>query len=382
MKNSNQKIKSATITKTDLISLYFDKNMSLDEIGRHYGYLDRQPIMRLFKKFDIKTRSKADLMRLRFPIPEKQRVLDMMAGDMSILACSKKNNIPRATLTGWLNHYDITTEYFVNKDIKDVILSEKYTNSSPKEISDGLGVAIDVVKYYKKTFTAFSYNKNELLAKLYQYGYDLNSRGFVGQILSDDKNIYNSIIELTKDHKLQSNKFTERLYRIINDYTKDQSTHCKYCSTALKFYTLSMGYGNSSIGMCNVCLQKHNGFGVSAVSQKLFNDVYRRITLSSSDECYYHSLNEEHKLFVKNIDIVALSVYAEHINKSRYLLDFVLNNKVIEFDGTYYHKDTLKEEAKDAFLKHKGFEVLHVKEKDYKNNPEQVVNICLQFLKL
>ena len=45
------------ITKDILIELYYDNKMSLNDIGKHFGYYDRQPIQRLFKKFEIETKT-------------------------------------------------------------------------------------------------------------------------------------------------------------------------------------------------------------------------------------------------------------------------------------------------------------------------------------
>jgi len=60
----SKKALTKIITKSELEYLYFDKLMTLDEIGRHYGYIDRQPIMRLFKKHNIQSRTKSENAKL------------------------------------------------------------------------------------------------------------------------------------------------------------------------------------------------------------------------------------------------------------------------------------------------------------------------------
>ena len=61
--------------------------------------------------------------------------------------------------------------------------------------------------------------------------------------------------------------------------------------------------------------------------------------------------------------------------------------KIIEFDGTYWHGEHIirnsnkeREENRDKFLLSEGYNVLHIKEEDYRQNPDNVVKICLEFL--
>ena len=58
---------------------------------------------------------------------------------------------------------------------------------------------------------------------------------------------------------------------------------------------------------------------------------------------------------------------------------------IIEFDGDYWHSKQVanptREQKRDNGIKSLGYEVLHVKEKDYKDNPQKVVDKCLTFLK-
>lgn len=378
MKNLKNIMKTKTpiknITKDELIRLYFNENKNLDEIGTFFGYSDRQPIMRLFKKYNIKSRSKSELVKMRHPIPSKEDLLCMLNG-ISILTLSKKIKVHRGTIASWMAHHDIKSTYFINQD-KDLTSSE-YDNMSPKEISMKLGVPIDAVKYYRKSFTIKEYDRQTVIDKISEYGYDTNSKGFSCAIEQADANLYNSIIRLTNNHILQSDKFTERIYRLINNYTPTHVDICK-CGNILKFYTFVVGYGNSSHKICLKCNRSING--VSLVSQKLFWCIFNKLNETEKSSCFFDKLNTEKWVGVNKVDKQALSSYYG-LNKRFYLLDFVLNKKVIEFDGTYYHRDIIKEQAKDAFLHHKGYEVLHIKESDYYDNPEQVLHQCLHYLK-
>lgn len=62
------------------------------------------------------------------------------------------------------------------------------------------------------------------------------------------------------------------------------------------------------------------------------------------------------------------------------------NNKVIEFDGDYWHGERrgnqLRDKQRENDLKALGYvNILHVKERDYRNNPQAVIDECLQFIR-
>lgn len=381
---SNLKTNSKNITKEQLEILYNDKKMTLDSIGEYFGYADRQPIIRLFKKFNIKTRSRSENSNLVFKnkhnIPSKEELKKYLE-IMSVSKIAKKYNINRNSLTKIIKNYSLEINYFINSNIKENISKEEYRDLSPIELSLIFGVGVETIKYYKKTFTKKQYDLETIKEKFKMYNLNLNGKGLVKQIKCVDQNLYDSISRLTKNHHLQSNKFTERIYRLFNNYNEDKIERCKYCKNPLKFYTYELGYGNSENNICKNCLSNHCGFGVSIVSQKLFNLIYQNLNLTEYDICKYHDLNGEFIIYIENDDIIKLSKYANSLNKIKYHIDFIFNNKIIEFDGTYYHKDKDKDIAKDKFLNLKGYEVLHIDELEYKNNPEQILNKCIQFLK-
>lgn len=126
-----------------------------------------------------------------------------------------------------------------------------------------------------------------------------------------------------------------------------------------------------------------NGRGYSKISQKLFNQIFSEIK-DEFNEVFFATVNgtdEESNVF---------NEYMVHDDRSKnnYFLDFYVkdNNKVIEFDGDYWHgekrgnqtRDRLREEA----LNKLGFtNILHVKERDYKENPEAIVQKCVEFIR-
>jgi hypothetical protein len=60
------------------------------------------------------------------------------------------------------------------------------------------------------------------------------------------------------------------------------------------------------------------------------------------------------------------------------------SNKIIEFDGTYYHRNTpenkKRSEIRDQKLKKAGYDVLHILESDYRKHPKETLQKCVDFL--
>jgi very-short-patch-repair endonuclease len=64
-------------------------------------------------------------------------------------------------------------------------------------------------------------------------------------------------------------------------------------------------------------------------------------------------------------------------------LDFKKENRIIEFDGDYWHiteKSALRDKIRDKELKKMVYTILRIKENKYNKCPNNVVNSCLTFL--
>ena len=131
--------------------------------------------------------------------------------------------------------------------------------------------------------------------------------------------------------------------------------------------------------------------GYSKVSQELFMKIDEKLGDFANDSFF----------FVKNYET---EVEIEINGKKKFAkLDYELNNKVIEFNGDFwhanpkiYHKDDIltlhlvKRRVKDIWLndflrkqelERHGFKILIVWESDYAENPDRVVDECVKFLK-
>ena len=380
---SSLKVRTKDITKESLEDFYFNENMSQDEIGRHFGFFDRQPIMRLFKKYGIVAKSKKETSKIVFEnkhkLPTKDE-LECTLNEMTIAKAAIKYGIGRQAVSKLANEYGISTGYFVNANVKEEIKDAKYEHMTPKELALHFDVEVGVIRQYKKSFTIKEYDIEEIKQKFTFYSYDTRNQGFSKQLQYDDPNLYNSILNLTKNHTLYGTKITEKVYRVFNGYKPDQVEKCKYCGAHLKFYTYELGYGNSDHKICEGC--SNSIVGVSLASESLFNVIYEKIkhTLTENDECHYDGLNKELRIDITEEDYKKLPDHAYYLNKNYYRLDFVLNKKVIEFDGVFYHTEPKKELAKDALLNLKGYEIIHIIDTDYYKNKDETIQRCLTFL--
>jgi very-short-patch-repair endonuclease len=110
----------------------------------------------------------------------------------------------------------------------------------------------------------------------------------------------------------------------------------------------------------------------SKISQKLFDDIKNslpkdlKIYYAENNGEYFINLNDEQKI---------------NMNKFCIRPDFLIDNKIIEFNGDYWHKYTKdSDNNRYEFLKSLGYDILVIQECDYKKTPHNVLEKCLQFI--
>jgi hypothetical protein len=121
----------------------------------------------------------------------------------------------------------------------------------------------------------------------------------------------------------------------------------------------------------------------SRISQQLFWKIIEK--LNKTDSIFFAQLDEN-----KNPDFSGNNnEYRLKLTSKILIPDFIDINtkKIIEFDGTYWHgkhiiryTNKLREEDRDTALISDGYKVLHIKEEDYRNNPQECVLKCVDFL--
>ena len=121
----------------------------------------------------------------------------------------------------------------------------------------------------------------------------------------------------------------------------------------------------------------------SKISQEMYQSIWVRIkSRVDKNNVFFASLNESKEI----VESERNYEYRLMLNKSYILPDFFLLNegKIIEFDGTYYHRDTpeniKRERERDRNIIDSGYQVLHITEKEYTDNKESTVQKCIDFL--
>jgi len=75
------------------------------------------------------------------------------------------------------------------------------------------------------------------------------------------------------------------------------------------------------------------------------------------------------------------------IGKSFVRPDFFVGDigKIIEFDGDYWHGEgrgnKISDRIRDEKIREAGYDVIHIRERDYKNDPGESIRKCLEFIK-
>lgn len=133
-------------------------------------------------------------------------------------------------------------------------------------------------------------------------------------------------------------------------------------------------------------LNSYQRVNYSRISQEMFISIYNELlNIGFKDKVYFAKLDKNGKIHeTKNNYEFRLK-----LNKSYILPDFFIPsiNLIIEFDGTYYHRDTpenkKREKLRDENIINSGYDVIHISEKEYNDNKEiTVLKTVIRILKI
>lgn len=154
---------------------------------------------------------------------------------------------------------------------------------------------------------------------------------------------------------------------------------------SITFFIKKYGKDKGTKKYIDACLKKNLNRPksyFSKISQKLFKQI--KSTLKDSTDMLFATNGSELRLY-----------YTENNMPNRYCYDFAYKNKIIEYNGDWFHRNPLyydpllkenklilnRDAKKLELAKSRGFEVLVVWDSEYKLNPEAVLKKCIAFLK-
>ena len=110
----------------------------------------------------------------------------------------------------------------------------------------------------------------------------------------------------------------------------------------------------------------------SKISQQLFWSVF--FQYDNQDVCHFASLGNQHNNEL-TLKLSNRTIKPDFIDVAR--------RRIIEFDGDYWHGkryNSEREESRDRDIIADNYEILHIAEHDYKQDPQKVISECLSFL--
>ena len=174
------------------------------------------------------------------------------------------------------------------------------------------------------------------------------------------------------------------LKKFNNDYDLASEKYKEFQTRDLSWFVKKYGEikGKENYDKWVVKSRPSTGF-FSVISQELFKSIDEiLIDMNSTEICFYHDKNEEKQI-------------------SKFKVDFLFKNKVIEFYGVYFHMDPRffkvddfnqmvgltseqiwkKDEERMNIIKNNGYQTLIIWENDYFKNKEKIVKECIKYLK-
>lgn len=119
---------------------------------------------------------------------------------------------------------------------------------------------------------------------------------------------------------------------------------------------------------------RKNSSTYSKKSQKLFITILENCPITKEEVEFAENKGER---------IFTFEEYRDRMNAWWFSVDFIFKNKIIEFDGKYYHASEEvknKDKLQTEILEKNGFQVLRIDEREYDNNRIEVVDKCIKFL--
>jgi len=203
--------------------------------------------------------------------------------------------------------------------------------------------------------------------------------------------IYKNIIYYSYNKKGREYNLNKRIHRILNDSyvlcNVNSYDHLLLKNGPVQGFIKFQHHYTERKGIGNLDWYKRKYPDTfDEEYKKRYDKIFSRLPYSKISQELFDKLNVggkyatnggEQRFYISETDRINFNLNQKYI-----FVDYIYNNKIIEFDGTYWHRNTQeKDRNKTKFLEHKGFDILRIDEKSYNQNKGLVVDRCLKFLK-
>lgn len=201
-------------------------------------------------------------------------------------------------------------------------------------------------------------------------------------LLKDNPKLYKSVKYHTEKLRKKSNtqlRFTGELI-FLCEYDGDiNKLRCKThkCNGVISYQAVEKCFKHE---VCCDCYEPEIG-KVSIISQELFDNIECFV----DRECVYYKKGGEVKILLSDDEKKYLRLYGYQNNK--FFIDFVCENKIIEYDADYWHKSRKEyDKLRDTILEKRGYTVLRISDSEYNNtkkgmrNKQKTIEKCVEFL--
>jgi very-short-patch-repair endonuclease len=241
------------------------------------------------------------------------------------------------------------------------------------------------------------YTKNKTIEILLKNDYYLKLLGKAKNrtLLKENPKLYSSIFENTKfmnSFNKNNNKFSTRILVLTKYKGIEENIKCKKCKENFTTFNYEIFDFNDLCYDCfhynnknkypkkgwfrknyllnwedeyekfyhqNVLRLNNYNQGYSKISQKIFWMIYEKLTQLEKENTHFKELNNE--WYVKNTN-------------NFYFVDFKCGNKIIEFDGIYWHRNSKeKDEIRNTVYKNLGYQILIISENDFTDKKSNII---------
>lgn len=254
----------------------------------------------------------------------------------------------------WLSHQEGWGKGEKNNNHKTNSTQHQRNSRSPRNI-----------EFYKKKYPELSLEEQEKLREQY--------------IQKNNQAIKNAVKQTNIEYYLNQGMSEKEAKQALHDR---QATFSLYKCVQKYGYEKGLEIFNERQKVWNKKLQKSFKSGKyvqSPIANKLFEEIKSKLNINDSIEEKY--------------------IFNDKLHKG-YLFDFCLNNKLIEFNGDYWHANPIfygpksfikakNKKAEDIWeydkikiqtANNQGYKVLTIWENDYKNDKEKTLKKCIDFL--